>query len=70
MSAANNFVSDLYAIAHEQQLDATALLRDAGISEEVIGDADIRVERKASQNFRSIFGTRSMTKQWGCLTTP
>jgi AraC-like DNA-binding protein len=52
MSAANNFVSDLYAIAHEQQLDATALLRDAGISEEVIGDADIRVERKALAKFQ------------------
>lgn len=52
MSAANNFVSDLYAIAQEQQLDATALLRDAGISEEVIGDADIRVERKALAKFQ------------------
>lgn len=52
MSAANNFVSDLYAIAKEKGLDALALLRDADISEEVIGAIDVRVERQALAKFQ------------------
>ena len=52
MSAANNFVSDLYAVAKEKGLDAVALLRDADISEEVIGATDVRVERQALAKFQ------------------
>lgn len=44
MSAANNFLSELYRLAHSKGLDAQGLLRQAGLEPSVIDQKDIRVD--------------------------